>query len=133
MLQEGELPLYTECEKSTRRPGSTSFCCGQRPEMPYLPLIVIHTGAGRHARKRDAEIRALCDRVCRQVMERLKAGSSALSGAEMAVQMLEDSPLTNAGYGSALNISGNVECDAAIMSSIDGVFGCVAAVPGALV
>lgn len=66
-------------------------------------------------------------------MERLGDGMTSLDGAAMAIQLLEDSPLTNAGYGSNLNASGRVECDAAIMSSVDGRFGCVAAVPGMLI
>lgn len=117
-------------KKSTLGPGSESLYAEWYFWMQYVPLIVIHTGAGRYAKTNDARIKALCDQTCRLVMEELKTGLSALSGAEMAVQMLEDSPLTNAGYGSHLNGSGQVECDAAIMSNVDGKFGCVAAVPG---
>lgn len=117
-------------KKSTFGPGSVSFYAERYFEMQYVPLIVIHTGAGRYSKKNDAQIKRLCDKICRVIMERLKAGLSSLSGAEMAVQMLEDSPLTNAGYGSHLNASGKVECDAAIMCSVDGKFGCVASIPG---
>lgn len=43
--------------------------------------------------------------------------------------LLKDDPLTNAGYGSALNMDGMVECDAGIMDGRDGLFGAVGAVP----
>jgi len=45
----------------------------------------------------------------------LKKGGSALKAVEMAVRLLEDDYLFNAGRGSALNNLGEVEMDAAIM------------------
>jgi taspase (threonine aspartase 1) len=45
----------------------------------------------------------------------LKNGGSALDAAEMAVKILEDREITNAGYGSNLAMDGVVECDASIV------------------
>lgn len=48
-------------------------------------------------------------------MAMLKNGASAVDAAEMAIIVLEDSEITNAGYGSNLTLEGKVECDATIV------------------
>jgi beta-aspartyl-peptidase (threonine type) len=45
----------------------------------------------------------------------LRAGGSALDAVEAAVVVLEDDPVFDAGYGSHLNLDGQVECDAILM------------------
>ncbi|MCL6609904.1 MAG: isoaspartyl peptidase/L-asparaginase [Peptococcaceae bacterium] len=54
--------------------------------------------------------------------------SGHLKAAEEAVRVLENSPLFNAGYGSVLNLDGQVEMDASVMDGETGRFGAVAAV-----
>ena len=46
------------------------------------------------------------------------------------MSVLENSEVTNAGYGSQLTEEGTVECDASIMDGSDGSFGAVGAAPG---
>ena len=45
----------------------------------------------------------------------LEQGGSAVDAVEIAVRILEDSEHFNAGCGSLMNNSGEVECDAMIM------------------
>jgi L-asparaginase / beta-aspartyl-peptidase len=62
----------------------------------------------------------------------LSGGGSAVDAAEAAVIALEDNPLFNAGVGSAFNIEGRIETDAAIMDGATLAVGAVAAVTGIL-
>ena len=61
-------------------------------------------------------------------MSFLRHGGSAISAVEMALMVLEDAPITNAGLGSNLNEKGIIECDASIVDHF-GRSGAVGAVP----
>eukprot|EP00775_Hariotina_reticulata_P012759 gene12759-12888_t len=52
-----------------------------------------------------------------------------MAAVKAAICVLEDQPVTNAGYGSNLTLAGTAECDASIMSG-DGAAGAVGCVPG---
>lgn len=60
----------------------------------------------------------------------LNSNGSILDAVTMATMVLEDSPLTNAGYGSNLTWNGSVECDASIMDGSNMLYGGVGAVFG---
>jgi taspase (threonine aspartase 1) len=62
-------------------------------------------------------------------MRFLKVGADATIAVEAAIKVLEDREITNAGYGSNLNIEGNVEGDATIVDHL-GRSGACGAVPG---
>lgn len=49
-------------------------------------------------------------------MAMLKSGASAVDAVEIAIVVLEDCEITNAGYGSNLTLEGKVECDATIVN-----------------
>ena len=59
----------------------------------------------------------------------LNNGSSAIDAIEIAIKVLEDKEITNAGFGSNLSIDGTVECDATVVdhygrSGAVGAVGC---------
>ncbi len=76
--------------------------------------IIAHGGAGgiNHARRR---LRGLKEAV-REGYDILCRGGSSIDAVEKAAVILEDTPIFNAGTGSYLNFSGEVEMDASIMT-----------------
>jgi taspase, threonine aspartase, 1 len=60
----------------------------------------------------------------------IKEGKSALDAATEAVAFLEDSAITNAGFGSNLTWDGEVECDASAMDGTTRLWGAVGAAAG---
>jgi L-asparaginase / beta-aspartyl-peptidase len=79
------------------------------------PIIIVHGGAGDwppelHKRGLNG-VRKAADRGFRI----LSNGGSALDAVQVAIVLLEDDPVFNAGRGSTLNLRGEIETDAAIM------------------
>lgn len=92
-----------------------------------VPALIVHGGAGT-VTDREGHL----DGVRRAVeagFAVLEGGGPALEAVLAAVRVLEDDPVFNAGTGSALNLQGEVEMDAAVALG-DGGFGAVACVTG---
>jgi beta-aspartyl-peptidase (threonine type) len=80
------------------------------------PVLIIHGGAGVRSptEERPARRRAILE-AAERGRDVLQDGGSALDAVCEATVMMENNPLFNAGYGSALNADGEVEMDASIM------------------
>uniref|UniRef100_A0AAZ3QD59 Threonine aspartase 1 n=1 Tax=Oncorhynchus tshawytscha TaxID=74940 RepID=A0AAZ3QD59_ONCTS len=93
-------------------------------------FVLVHAGAGYHSESKAKEYKHVCKRACQRAVDRLKAGALAVDAVTAALVELEDSPFTNAGMGSNLNLSGEIECDASIMDGKSLRYGAVGAVSG---
>lgn len=95
--------------------------------------LAIHGGAGTIAPadmtpSREKAYREALDLALRKGHAVLAEGGAALDAVEMAVRVLEDSPLFNAGKGSVFNADGQHEMDASLMNGADLRAGAVAGV-----
>lgn len=77
--------------------------------------IFIHAGAGYHSHQNERIHLSAVNDAAKVGMAVLKNGGDATDAVEMAIRLLEDKEITNAGYGSNLTMDGNVECDATIV------------------
>ncbi|PKS10419.1 hypothetical protein jhhlp_002170 [Lomentospora prolificans] len=107
-----------------RRLRSNRALAPQRP----VTAIAVHAGAGFHSHANEAFHLQACNDAARMAMKFLNAGASATEAVTIAVKVLEDLEITNAGYGSNLCIDGTVECDASIVDYL-GRSGACGAVP----
>ncbi|KVE22444.1 isoaspartyl peptidase/L-asparaginase family protein [Burkholderia vietnamiensis] len=88
--------------------------------MTSRAIVAIHGGAGtilRDAMDSDTErrYRAELDAILQAAQRVLASGGSALDAVTVAVRMLEDCPLFNAGRGAVYTAEGKHELDAAVM------------------
>ena len=95
--------------------------------------IVIHGGAGtilksKMTPEREADIRATLTESLRVGYALLNEGSSALDAVQKAVNVMEDSPLFNAGKGAVFTHDGKNEQDATVVDGFSGQAGSVASV-----
>ncbi|CAF1084893.1 unnamed protein product [Adineta ricciae] len=81
----------------------------------HTGFIAVHVGAGLQSQARLNQYFETIKRACLHGTRALKNGKNASEAACIAVAVLEDCPLTNAGIGSNLTLDGNIECDASIM------------------
>jgi beta-aspartyl-peptidase (threonine type) len=97
--------------------------------------IAIHGGAGTLVKglmtpELEAEYKAALQNALTQGYSVLGKGGSALDAVEIAVRLLEDSPLFNAGKGSVFTAEGTHEMDAAIMNGENLKAGAVSLITG---
>jgi beta-aspartyl-peptidase (threonine type) len=94
--------------------------------------LVIHAGAGvvsgRLAAHPRAHFEASLGRILDAGFDILDRGGSSLDAVTVAVHMLEDDPLFNAGRGAGLTRDGTAELDASIMDGRNQKAGAVACV-----
>ncbi|KAK8861813.1 Threonine aspartase 1 [Apiospora arundinis] len=93
-----------------------------------VSAIFIHAGAGYHSTANERIHLQACSDAAHAGMMVLKSGLPATDAVEAAIRVLEDKEITNAGYGSNLNIDGVVECDATVVDHY-GRSGACGAVP----
>jgi beta-aspartyl-peptidase (threonine type) len=97
------------------------------------PIIVVHGGAGTMSRdgapaEQQAAYHAALQAVLAPPQQLLARGGSALDAVSLAVDLLEDCPLFNAGHGAVFTHDETHELDAAVMDGATlkaGAVGCV--------
>jgi beta-aspartyl-peptidase (threonine type) len=88
-----------------------------------MNVIMLHGGVETPT---TTDYRNILQKAARCACQNL--AKSPLTALEAAINLLEDHPLFNAGYGSVLNAAGEVEMDAAICDGKTGRFGAVGAI-----
>jgi beta-aspartyl-peptidase (threonine type) len=91
--------------------------------------LIVHGGAGVLAPELHEAAALGCRLAAAAAWELLARGGSALDAVELAVRILEDDPLFNAGMGACLNARGQVELDACMMDGHGLKAGAVGALP----
>ncbi len=95
-----------------------------------IPRILVHGGAWKIAEETHPDHVRGTQNAATAGWEILKAGGSALDAVERAVSIMEDDPTFDAGVGSVLNRTGDIEMDAIIMDGHTLRVGAVGAVQG---
>ena len=102
----------------------------QGPQNPRLGFV-IHGGGGVISKgsltpEKEKEFRAKLEEAVLAGYRALQAGKSSLDAVEIAIRIMEDSPLFNAGKGAVFTHDGKNELDASIMNGKDLSAGSVA-------
>lgn len=102
----------------------------QSPQTPRLGFI-LHGGAGTITKgsmtpEKEKEFRDVLTAAVTAGYKALQEGKSSLDAIEVAIRMMEDSPLFNAGKGAVFTNDGRNELDASIMNGKNLAAGAVA-------
>ena len=81
------------------------------------PSLIVHGGAWDIPDEAVDACKSGCLRALHAAWAVLTNGGHALDAIEAAVTVLEDDPVFDAGFGSHLNLDGQVECDAIVMDA----------------
>lgn len=103
----------------TQKAGYKDLKVLQGPQNPRLGFV-IHGGAGVISKgtltpEKEKEFRAKLEEAILAGYRALQGGKSSLDAVEIAIRILEDSPLFNAGKGAVFTHDGKNELDASIM------------------
>ncbi|XP_064474948.1 threonine aspartase 1-like [Ornithodoros turicata] len=94
-------------------------------------VIAVHVGAGYHSELKLPQYKRVCKTACQKATAMLENSEcTAVDAVTAAVTVLENDPITNAGFGSNLTLKGTVECDASVMDGRSLNFGAVGALSG---
>lgn len=120
------LPLSISAQKASA-PGIKQMQSPQNPKIGFM----IHGGAGVIRRgsltpEKEKEYRAKLEEALLAGYKALQDGKTSLDAVEMAIKILEDSPLFNAGKGAVFTADGKNELDAAVMDGKNLMAGAVA-------
>ncbi len=120
------LPVITSAQKGSF-PETKQL---QSPQNPRLGFV-IHGGAGVIRRgdlspEKEKAYRAKLEEALMAGYKALQDGKNSLDAVQIAINLLEDSPLFNAGKGAVFTADGKNELDAAIMDGKDLRAGAVA-------
>ena len=107
------------CSLRLRSPAGPGILQLQSPQNPRLGFV-IHGGAGVITRgsltaEEEAEYRKKLEEAVLAGYRALQDGRSGMDAVEIAIRILEDSPLFNAGKGAVFTADGKNELDAAVM------------------
>lgn len=122
------------CDPTTREATEDRAIETEEKEIKQGPIsLVIHGGAGTIKREnmteeQDAEYRAKLSEALEAGYAKLESGAPAMDAVIAAIQIMEESPLFNAGVGAVFTNEGKNELDAAVMDGKTRDAGAVAGV-----
>ncbi len=124
--------LLISCNNEQKEPQNNK-AAGETIEETGPISLVIHGGAGYINREslspeRDSLYRATLTEALESGYAALENGQPAMDAVIAAIQIMEASPLFNAGKGAVFSSAGKNELDAAVMNGADRMAGAVAGV-----